>query len=98
MEWRLLDQESALENTPILSDDRALEADNTPNRISEDIVKCLCSIFLRIGTSKDNLGESKTTNFLSTSAFNKCNKEKESYDPYGVSSDTESRDLGPCYV
>ena len=95
MEWRLLDQESMLESTSSFSDDRGLEADSTPNRISEDIVKCLCSIFLRIGTSKDNLGESKTTNFRSTSAFNKCNKEKESYDPYGVCSDIGSRELGP---
>lgn len=48
-EWRLTDQERA--------DDRASEIDITPNGISEGIVKCLCSIFVRICTSKDRLGE-----------------------------------------
>lgn len=49
LEWRLTDQERA--------GDRASEVDTTPNGISEDIVKCLCSIFIRICTSKDRLGE-----------------------------------------
>lgn len=49
LEWRLTGQERA--------NDRASEVDMTPNGISEDIVKCLCSIFIRICTSKDRLGE-----------------------------------------
>ncbi|XP_028760471.1 uncharacterized protein LOC114735720 isoform X3 [Neltuma alba] len=48
-EWRLTCQERA--------NDRASEVDMTPNGISEDIVKCLCNIFIRICTSKDRLGE-----------------------------------------
>lgn len=49
LEWRLADQERA--------DDRASEVESTPNGISEDTVKCLCNIFVRICTSKDRVGE-----------------------------------------
>ncbi|KAF7809807.1 Ternary complex factor MIP1 [Senna tora] len=66
LDWRLTDDERA--------DDRASEADMTPNGISEDTVKCLCSIFVRICTSKDRLGEF--------------------YDPYGICSESEKRDIG----
>ncbi|KAI4327474.1 hypothetical protein L6164_019930 [Bauhinia variegata] len=97
LEWRLLDQERAPESSSSSSDDRASEVDSTPNRISEDIVKCLSSIFARIGTSKDKLGESKAMLSRSPSALNQCNKEKDlyEYDPYGVSSESEKKDVGP---
>ncbi|CAK8539756.1 unnamed protein product [Lathyrus sativus] len=79
LEKRLVDKESA-QNSSISSNDKVLEVDSTPNRVSEDIVKCLCSIFMRIGTFKDNFGESKTKTPL-------C-------DPYGICSVSKTRDIG----
>ncbi|XP_045814144.1 uncharacterized protein LOC123907813 isoform X1 [Trifolium pratense] len=76
LEKRLIDQEKA-QNSSSLSDN-VLEVDSTPNRVSEDIVKCLCSIFMRIGTFKDNFGESKTL----------------TRDPYGICSISKTRDIG----
>lgn len=74
LEKRLVDQERAQNS----SDDKVLEVDRTPNRVSEDIVKCLCSIFMRISIFKDNLGESKTP----------------PRDPYGICSISKTRDIG----
>ncbi|KAI4314947.1 hypothetical protein L6164_027804 [Bauhinia variegata] len=97
LEWRLLEHERAQHCSSSSSDDRPSEVDSTPNRVSEDIVKCLCSIFVRIGTSKDKLGEPKTMPSCSASVLKQCNKEKElhEYDPYGVFSELEKRDIGP---
>ncbi|XP_061357448.1 uncharacterized protein LOC133301769 [Gastrolobium bilobum] len=47
LDWRLADQERA-ESSSSSSDDKVSEVDSTPNRVSEDIVKCLSSIFVRI--------------------------------------------------
>ncbi|KAF7828745.1 Ternary complex factor MIP1 [Senna tora] len=85
LDWRLIDQERAQENSSSSSDDRASEVDSTPNGVSEDTVKCLCSIFVRIGTFKDNVEESKTT---------QCKKENELCDPYGLCTETETVDVG----
>lgn len=79
LEKRLVDQERA-QNSSGSSDDKVLEVDSTPNRVSEDIVKCLCSIFMRISTFKDNLGESKT--------------KTPPCDPYGICSVSKTRDIG----
>ncbi|CAI8588829.1 unnamed protein product [Vicia faba] len=79
LEKRLVDQDRA-QNSSISSDDKVLEVDSTPNRVSEDIVKCLCSIFMRIGTFKDNLGESKT--------------KTPPRDPYGICSVSKTRNIG----
>ncbi|KAL1354709.1 hypothetical protein AAHE18_05G061500 [Arachis hypogaea] len=56
LEWRLVDQERA-QSSSSWSDDKAPEVDSTPNRVSEDLVKCLCSIFLRIGREKEQLND-----------------------------------------
>jgi hypothetical protein len=79
LEKRLVDQEKA-QNSSSISDDKVLEVDSTPNRVSEDIVKCLCSIFMRIGTIKDNLGESKT--------------KTPPHDPYGICPVSKTKDIG----
>ncbi|XP_058777961.1 uncharacterized protein LOC131652183 isoform X2 [Vicia villosa] len=79
LEKRLVDQERA-QNSSISSNDKVIEVDSSPNRVSEDIVKCLCNIFMRIGTFKDNLGESKT--------------KTPPRDPYGICSVSKTRDIG----
>lgn len=80
LDWRLTDQERAQENSSSSS-----EVDRTPNGVSEDIVKCLCSIFVRISTFKDNTAESRTM---------QGKKEKELSDPYVMYPETEKRDVG----
>ncbi|KAJ1419113.1 Ternary complex factor MIP1, leucine-zipper [Sesbania bispinosa] len=93
LEKRLVDKERA-QSSSSSSDDKASEVHSTPNRVSEDLVKCLCSIFVRIDTFKDNLGELKTPS-LSTSAFSPCSKEKDQLsDPYGICSVSKTRDIG----
>ncbi|KAK7307614.1 hypothetical protein VNO77_40837 [Canavalia gladiata] len=92
MEGRLIDQERAQSS----SDDKVSEVDSisTPNRISEDIVKCLCSIFVRLGTCKDKLAESQSPS-SSISAFRSCTKEKDQLcDPYGICLQSKMRDVG----
>ncbi|KAL2333582.1 hypothetical protein Fmac_014795 [Flemingia macrophylla] len=94
LDWRLADHERA-QSSSSSSDDKVLEVDSTPNRVSEDIVRCLCSIFVRIGTPKDKNGES-TTPSLSASVFNQCSKEKDQLcDPYGICSESKTREVGP---
>ncbi|KAL5181481.1 hypothetical protein HKD37_01G002384 [Glycine soja] len=90
MEGRLVDQETAERSSSSLHD-KVSEVDSTPNRISEDIVKCLCRIFVRVGTFKEKLGESKTP--LSSTSV--CSKEKDQLcDPYGICSESKMRDIG----
>ncbi|XP_020221023.1 uncharacterized protein LOC109803760 isoform X1 [Cajanus cajan] len=94
LDWRLADHERA-QSSSSSSDDKVSEVDSTPNRVSEDIVKCLCSIFVRIGTSKDKIGESRTPS-RSASVFNQCIKEKDQLcDPYGICSESKTREVGP---
>ncbi|MED6125000.1 hypothetical protein PIB30_064349 [Stylosanthes scabra] len=86
VDWRLADQEMAQSSSTSSSDDKLADIDSTPNRISEDTVKCLCSIFVRIGTP-----------LRSVSAFDQeSSKEKEQLcDPYGICSESRTTDAGP---
>lgn len=94
LDWRLADHERA-QSSSSSSDDKVSEVDITPNRVSEDIVKCLSSIFVRIGTSKDKIGEAKTPS-RSASAFNQFGKEKDQFcDPYSICSESKTREVGP---
>ncbi|CAN8328215.1 unnamed protein product [Cochlearia groenlandica] len=53
---RLVDQEKAQESVSgSSSEDKTLEVGNAANRVSEDLLKCLVSIILRISSSKDNV-------------------------------------------
>ncbi|KAE9606766.1 hypothetical protein Lal_00025864 [Lupinus albus] len=62
----------------ILSDDKASDNDCTPNIVSENIVKCLCSIFIRLSTFKDKCSKEKD----------------QMCDPYGICSESKTRDIG----
>ncbi|KAK8606832.1 hypothetical protein V6N13_052588 [Hibiscus sabdariffa] len=84
LDSRLANEESAHGSPSSSSDDKMSEADFTPNKISEDIVRCLFSVLARLSTSKDNAVECRT---LPT--------ESEFQDPYGICSDLKSRDIGP---
>ncbi|EXB96713.1 hypothetical protein L484_011758 [Morus notabilis] len=53
LESRLVDHERAQESCSGSPDSKVLEADCSPNKVSEDIVKCLSNILLRMSTLKD---------------------------------------------
>lgn len=84
LDGRLVDQERARESPSGYSDDKVSEADSSPNKISEDTVKCLFGIFARLST-KDKAMESG----------HERNKESECKDPYGICSDSKTIDIGP---
>ncbi|KAL5819565.1 hypothetical protein ACOSQ4_023407 [Xanthoceras sorbifolium] len=84
LECRLEDRERAQENCSASSDDRLSEADSTPNKVSEDIVRCLSRIFARISTLKDKVVDSHGSS-----------GEGEFWDPYGTRSEFRKSDIGP---
>ncbi|XP_027192143.1 uncharacterized protein [Cicer arietinum] len=89
LDWRLIsDHERAKSSSNSSTNDKVSEVDSTPNRVSEDLVKCLCNIFMRIGTSKDKFVEPKTPS---------CSKEKKGQlcDPYDICSESKTREVGP---
>ncbi|GMN29994.1 hypothetical protein TIFTF001_002647 [Ficus carica] len=53
LESRLVDQERAMESCSGSPDNKVIETDCSPNKVSEDIVKCLSNILLRLCTLKD---------------------------------------------
>ncbi|XP_022977902.1 uncharacterized protein LOC111478055 [Cucurbita maxima] len=83
LEFRL-ERERAKDNSSSLCDD--IEASSSPNKISEDIVKCLSSIFIRLSSSKDKA--------LDSSDAHTSNGPAELQDPYDVGSDFKPRDIG----
>ncbi|KGN48511.1 uncharacterized protein LOC101217980 isoform X1 [Cucumis sativus] len=82
LEFRL-ERERAKDNSSNLSDDT--EASSSPNKISEDIVKCLSSIFIRLSSSKDKATDSSDTS----------SGPAELQDPYDACSDFKPRNIGP---
>ncbi|XP_022740038.1 uncharacterized protein LOC111292091 isoform X2 [Durio zibethinus] len=95
LDGRLVDQEKAQESPSGSSDDKPSEADSTPNKISEDTVRCLFSIFVRLSTLKDKAVESGTLPSRSVVSSHERNRESECPDPYGIYSDLKTRDIGP---
>lgn len=97
IECRLVEQERAQESSSGYSEDKVSETNitDTPNKVSEDILKCLSGILLRISTFKDKAVESGT--LLSRTAFVslESNEEIEVWDPYGIISESRARDIGP---
>ncbi|KDP31903.1 hypothetical protein JCGZ_12364 [Jatropha curcas] len=97
LECRLLDHEKAQESSSGYSDDRVTENNITvtPNKVSEDILKCLSSILLRLSTSKEKTGELRTLGSRSVLVSPKSNEEREVWHPYDISGESSSRDIGP---
>ncbi|GAB4848951.1 hypothetical protein Ancab_003765 [Ancistrocladus abbreviatus] len=96
LEGRLIKQERAVECSNSSSDNKALGGDSEANKISEDVLKCLCSIFMRLSTAND---KDPRLVFLPPSlafAPQKNNQENELKDPYGSGIGFRERDIG-CY-
>lgn len=73
-----------------MTDERE-SGDDGPNRISEDIVRCLTTILLRMSSGKRK-GTAENFHFLSTLA---SEEKTESQDPYGICLQFGKRDIGP---
>ncbi|VVA24788.1 PREDICTED: mRNAion factor [Prunus dulcis] len=86
LEYRVMDQESA--QVP----DKAMSGDESPNKISENILKCLSSILMRMSSAK---GTAESLPSFSTLAAQENNEPKESWDPYAICSEFGRRDIGP---
>ena len=95
LDGRLVDQERAQGSPSGFADDKVSEADSTPNKISEDTVRCLFSIFTRLSTLKDKAVESRTLPSRSVVNSHESNRESECQAPYGICSDLKTRDIGP---
>ncbi|WCJ35372.1 hypothetical protein M5689_016633 [Euphorbia peplus] len=86
-------QENA-ETLNVSSTDATSTGDHSANKISEDIIKCLSSIFSRMSCMKnrqtvDNLP------FLSSLTSHENAEETAFRDPYGICSEFGKRDIGP---
>ncbi|XP_050267254.1 uncharacterized protein LOC126712001 isoform X2 [Quercus robur] len=92
LERRVKDQAS-LEGETL--DERLRLSDNdSPNRISENIVKCLSSILLRLSSTK-NRNSAENLPPFSTLAARESSEETNYWDPYGICSEFGKRDIGP---
>ncbi|KAA3476434.1 Early growth response 2b [Gossypium australe] len=84
MECRVRDQNNAETRNISIPDERP-SGDDGPNKVSEDLIRCLSSIFLRMNSIKKP--------FPSLSMLG--SQETGFRDPYGISSDYGRRDIGP---
>ncbi|CAA2989740.1 Hypothetical predicted protein [Olea europaea subsp. europaea] len=87
--------EQAQESSSSSSDDRVTETESPANKISEDILKCLSSIFLRLNKLKGKTLNSESLSSLVLKAFKENNVESDFRDPYCASSEFKKRDIGP---
>ncbi|KAJ6740285.1 hypothetical protein OIU79_000421 [Salix purpurea] len=93
LECRLVEQERAQESTSTHINDRTRENIIAPNKLTEDIVKCLSSIFLRMSTLKEKVVELGT--FSSRASLSSPEGGgNEMGDPYGMSTEFKIRDIG----
>ncbi|PIA56354.1 hypothetical protein AQUCO_00700583v1 [Aquilegia coerulea] len=91
-----LDQERAEANISAISDDKVSEEESrSPNKISEDILRCLSSILLRMSSPKNRGVESELSASLSRLPTCGNCEETEFWDPYNICKDFGERDIGP---
>lgn len=76
---------------------RTLLDDGTsgPNKLSEDVLKCLSSIFLRMSELKVTGTDLDMLPSISWSSSCECPEEMEFQDPYSICSEFGRRDIGP---
>ncbi|XP_059293685.1 uncharacterized protein LOC132046887 [Lycium ferocissimum] len=86
--------EQAQESCLASSDDREFEVESTENKISEEILKCLSSILIRLSTSKGKIANPESFRSLGAKVFNESNGERELQDPYCISSELRKQDIG----
>lgn len=93
LECRVPDQENAEARSHVTASE-GVTGDASPNKLSEDILKCLSSIFVRMSSMK-NRRTADNLSFLSTLVSQENEEEAECQDPYGICSEFGKRDIGP---
>lgn len=86
--------EQAQESSSGSSDDRALDVESEANKMSEEILNCLISIFVRLSTSKGKTMDLESFSSLAAKAISENNVESNFRDPYCISSELKKRDIG----
>ncbi|XP_059279267.1 uncharacterized protein LOC132033336 [Lycium ferocissimum] len=86
--------QGSLEERIFVTQVRKPSSDESPNTISENILKCLSNIFLRMSSRKNR---STADTLPSLTGYNSCEsiEKKEFGDPYRICSKFERRDIGP---
>ncbi|PON45868.1 Ternary complex factor MIP1, leucine-zipper [Parasponia andersonii] len=92
LESRVTDHESAEARTCSTILESKLSDDDGPNKISENILKCLSSIFLRMSSVKSR-GSAECLPTFTTLATQESNEKREFGDPYGLCSEFGKRDI-----
>ncbi|PIN18239.1 hypothetical protein CDL12_09091 [Handroanthus impetiginosus] len=92
MQCRIVQQ--APESSSGSSDDRVLDIESEANKMSEDILKCLISIFVRLSSSKGKTMDFESFSSLAAKTFNEDDVESKSRDPYCNFSEFKTRDIG----
>ncbi|KAH1065645.1 hypothetical protein J1N35_030632 [Gossypium stocksii] len=93
LECRVRDLDSAEARNLSTSEERPM-ANDGPNKVSEELVKCLSTIFLRMSSKKRN---SAADSFPSVSMLGsqESSDVTKFQDPYGICSNFGRRDIGP---
>ncbi|KAL0288141.1 UNVERIFIED_CONTAM: hypothetical protein Scaly_2740500 [Sesamum calycinum] len=86
--------EQAQESSSGSSDDRVADVESEANRMSEDILKCLINIFVRLSSSKGKTMDFESFSPLSAKALSENNVESNFRDPYCNFSELKKRDVG----
>ncbi|KAL8151951.1 hypothetical protein V2J09_021759 [Rumex salicifolius] len=82
------------ENSPrSQQENKTLGGDSEPNKISEDVLKCLCSIYMRMSTLTDKTPKIEIPPSLVLHSF-KTERLPEFQDPYGCGDEFKDRDVG----
>ncbi|OMO79013.1 hypothetical protein CCACVL1_13956 [Corchorus capsularis] len=95
LECKVRDQDNAEARiTTSTTPDEKMVGEDGPNKISEELVKCLSTVFLRMSSTKR---KSAAECFPSLSMLDsqESNYETDFRDPYGICSSVGRRDIGP---
>ncbi|KAI3785040.1 hypothetical protein L1987_44149 [Smallanthus sonchifolius] len=95
-QYRLVDKEKAQEScSSSSSGDRILEAESECNKISENVLKCLIAIFLRLSKLKAKTMDAEAFSNLMSLDLTGGDRGPAFRDPYGVCLKSKRRDIGP---
>ncbi|XP_076939196.1 uncharacterized protein LOC143607738 [Bidens hawaiensis] len=93
---KLVDQEKAQEScSSSSSGDRHLEAESECNKVSENVLKCLIGIFLRLSKLKAKTMDAEAFSNLMSLDLTGGDGGPAFRDPYGVCLKSKRRDIGP---
>ncbi|KAL5714241.1 hypothetical protein ACHQM5_016229 [Ranunculus cassubicifolius] len=95
LEDKIVGQRRA-EDYSVHRDERVSKGEgSSPNKMSEDILKCLCSILLRMSTQRNRGMRLNLSPPLSQMPPNENVDETEFQDPYGICKEYGVRNIGP---